>query len=315
MSRYIVTADNHLRFDPPICRLDDDWLAFQQKALLDIVSKANEYECDLIIVGDLFDSYAVHSVIVSMFIDSMSALLGRCHIIGGNHTLKYHREENISESSIGIIKAIAGDNTGKIRYYTCQEESIEGRFEHSYRLDDDITLVHTLVFPNEDAIPFGAKGVAPEYLLEKFDTPWIFTGDMHHNFVYENGGRRVINPGCMAIQNADELDYIPGVYYVDTGDKIDVSTLADKHKPVYRISNFEIAFIPIFNDTTMVTRNHLERNQKRDARMEAFVELIQLGRNVKLSFMDNLAETLKKTLTSEEVDSIFDELKEESHGV
>jgi len=314
MSRYIVTADNHLRFDPPICRLDDDWLRFQERALLDIIGKANERDCDLIIVGDLFDSYAVHSVIVSNFIRCMDALLGRCHIIGGNHTLKYHREENINESSIGIIKAIAGDNTGKIRYYTCTEESIEGRFEHSYRFDDDITLVHTLVFPDEDAIPFGAKGVTPAYLLEKFDTPWIFTGDMHHNFAYEDGDRRVINPGCMTIQNADELDYVPGVYYVDTGDKINVTVTTDP-EPVYRISNSEVTFIPIYNDATMVTRNHLERNLKRDARMEAFVELIQLGKNVKLSFMDNLTEALKKTLTSPEVDSIFVELKEESHGV
>lgn len=309
MSKYIVTGDNHLRFDAPICRLDEDWMDFQRRVLNNIVDMANTHEADIVCTGDLFDSYAVHSVVVSMFIDAISVLDGNCHIIAGNHALKYHRESLAHESSIGIIKAIAGDNTGKIRYYSCNEETIDGRFEHSYRLNDDITLVHTLTFPTEDEVPFKLKAATADYLLDKYDTPWIFIGDMHHNFVVERDNRFVINPGCMTIQTADMLDYIPGVYYIDTGVKVDVTTQKDA-VPQYRISDPTIVFAPVLNDPTMVTRNHLEKNKMIDERLSAFVETINTGKELHLSFKDNLNLALQQITTTDEMRTLLHELEE-----
>jgi hypothetical protein len=309
LARYIVSADNHLRYDPPVCRLDEDWLAFQRKALCDIVDLANTYEADLVIAGDLFDAYLVHTQIISLFIEAVSPLIGVCHIIGGNHALKYHREALAFESSIGVIKAIAGDNTGKIRYYPCTEENIGGRFEHSYVLNEDVTLVHTLVFPDDDAIPFACKGVTADYLFDKYDTQWIFTGDMHHNFVATRDERHVINPGCMTIQVADELDYTPGVYYIDTGNKIDVRTLKDK-KPVYRTTKSEIKFIPIHNDPTMLTRNHLDKNKERDDRLSAFVVTIVTGKELHLSFKANLDTAYASVKATPMMDTIKLELEQ-----
>lgn len=306
MPRYIATADNHLRYDAPICRIDEDWLASQEKALNNIVDLANTYEAELVIAGDLFDSYAVHSAVVSMFLRSVSCLQRPCHIVGGNHSLKYHREALAHESSIGILKAITSDDS-IIQYHTCNEECIDGRFEHSYRLNDDVTLVHTLTFKGDDDIPYKCKAVTAQYLLDKYDTPWIFTGDMHHNFEYSKDDRTVINPGCMTVQAADMLDYTPGVYYIDTGKRLDVSSGGKK---AFRITGSHIEFIPIAHDASLVTRNHLERNRAIDERLSAFVETINTGKELRLSFLDNLAKTLSSVEVTSEMDMVLSELRE-----
>jgi DNA repair exonuclease SbcCD nuclease subunit len=272
---------------------------------------ANSVRADVIITGDLFDVPRVTPEVVSIFVKAMLPLIGNVHIIGGNHSLPYHREAYVDQSSVGILKAMAGDNEGKIRYYTCVEESVDGRFEHSYKLSDDVTIVHTLTFPTEADIPFACNAATADYLFAKYDTPFIFIGDMHHDFVVRKDDRTIVNAGCMTVQSANEIGYDPCIYIVDTGEKADVSVMSDK-KPVYRVRDSSIEKLLLPNDTSVLTRDHLTARIERDERIaRAVASLAKDGERMTLSFIENLYRELHKQAVPPMVQDILDELKEE----
>ena len=290
--KFIVCGDNHLRLDLPTCRMDTDWLGFQEKVLADVVRIANKNDADLVIPGDLFDTPRVHSEVVSMFIRVISTLNRKCHIIGGNHSLPYHREANINESSLGSLLAVS-EYTDKIVYHLSKEECIEGRFQHSVQLNDSITLVHTLTFETEDDIPYACNAITAQDLLNQYDTTWVFVGDMHKSFHYENNGRHVVNSGCMTIQSANEIGYSPSVYFVDTSDGA-------------------VKKIPIHNEPDMLTRDHIEARMERDSRLNKVLEVLtKNGEVVTISFMSALTDILSKQKNPVFVDTILEEIKEE----
>lgn len=315
--RFIVTGDNHLRPDLPLCRLDEDWMATQKRHLDFIVDQANLRDADIICTGDLFDVPRVPPEVVSLFINAMAVLIGKCYVIAGNHSLPWHKLENVDSSSVGILKAIAKTNK-KIVYLDATEYTENGRFEHTCKLEDyvpeagGIYVTHTLTFPSTADIPFGIEGTSAYTLLKKYpDAQFIFTGDYHHNFRVEDDGRYVINPGCMNIQAADLIDYDPIIVYVDTGNAINVSVKSDKF-PVYRRTGFELEVIPMPNDKEVLTRNHLDQKQERDERISSFVETIMHDGQIGLSFEDNLKATMLATKVSQAVRDIITEVEEEA---
>jgi DNA repair exonuclease SbcCD nuclease subunit len=309
--RYIITGDNHLRADRPLCRLDEDWIALQKTQLDFIVYEANRLEADVVITGDLFDVPRMPPKLVTGFIEAISPLLGKCYFIAGNHSLPWHKLENIGDSSMGILKAITETNE-KLVYLETTEYTENGRFEHTAKLEDGVYVIHTLTFPSVEEIPFGAEATSAYQLLDKYpDAVFIFTGDYHTKFVVEDDGRYVINPGCMNIQAADMIDYQPCVYFVDTGSQIDVTTKGDKSKH-YRHDDLEITAIPIPDDTTMLTRNHLDQQKARDSRISSFVETISHEGQIGLSFEDNLQAAIIANNLSQDIRDILTEVEEES---
>ncbi len=311
--KLILASDNHLRPDVPTCRLEtpDEWKAFQKARIVEIVEYANTYGADIVFGGDIFDVPRVPPEIVSILIDALSPLLGKAYFLAGNHSLPFHRESNVMSSSIGIIKAIAGDGHGQFVYLEPNEEIIDGRFEHSHRLNDEVTVVHTLAFPTEDDIPFACDGVTADYLFKKYDTPFILLGDMHRDFVVQDGERFVVNSGCMTIQSANEIDYAPCVYYIDTGERIDVSVQGDK-APVFRQAKSTVRRLPLTNAPEMLTIDHLTARRERDERIAQAIEVLSKeGNRESLSFLATLIQCLEENGAYKKVDGLLEELKEE----
>lgn len=292
--KVVISGDQHIRHEIPICRREspDEWKKFQYDRLVEIVSIANQYSADICFTGDTFDSPHVSTEMVSLLIRALEQLHGTASFLAGNHEMAYRREANVDTASIGIIKAIAGDNTGKIRYYVANENTDGGRFEHSHRLNDEITMVHTLSFKDEDSIPFGCQGVTADYLFDKYDTPFIAVGDNHQNFHVEKNGRHVISSGTMVIQTANEFDYTPTVYFVDTEKEI-------------------VEPILLSNPIEMLTRDHLTARLEKDARIAEAIEVLRKdGDRVSLSFMTNLLSYLEGKELPKGTEDILDELKE-----
>lgn len=292
---YVDTADNHLRPDPPVCRKEtpEEWYSFQYERLLEIVDIANENDADLIMNGDVLDAARTQSEMIVMLLDALSNMIGTTHIIGGNHSLSFHREANIAASTIGIIKAMSDGGIGKIKYHTCKEELINGRFEHSYRLNEKITIVHTLCMETEDDIPFNCEAVTPDYLFAKYDTPFICTGDYHKAFATVKDGRAVINPGCMVQQSIREKEYQPSVYLFNTDD---VSSIKRIH---------------LTYDNTLISDEHLLRKRERVAEIESVLEAMKSGKtDVSLDYIKNLYYYVEHNKVSEGAIKIIDEIKE-----
>lgn len=289
--RLIVSGDQHLRIDLPLCRTEseEDWKKFQRDRLDEVVIIANQYKSDIAFTGDTLDVPRVPSEIVSMLILALQNLNGIAHFISGNHEKQYRREANVETSSIGIIKALAGDNTGKIRYYVSDENIAGNRFEHSYRLNDEITLIHTLSFPSEDDVPFGCEAATPEELFAKYDTKYLFVGDCHLAFHVEQKGRHIVSSGCMDVQTVKEMEYEPSVYFVDTDKDI-------------------VERIKLFHDPALCTKQHIVAKHERDASMEealkAFEEVGEMG---SLDYKKNLELYLQEHKVSSSIHDIIDE--------
>lgn len=298
MPKYIFSSDQHMRGDHPICRTETDeaWLEFQSARLNEVVSLANERNAELILGGDLFDAPNVPSSVVAVVIDALLSMGKPCHIIAANHELPWHRFANIGTSSIGILKAVAGDNTGIIRLYDSKEQLIEGRFQHSHQEIPNISVVHTLSFPTEDDVPFNAKATTASELCKEYNTKWILVGDNHTPFHAWVGNQHVFSSGCLTAQTVKEKESRLGVWYIDT----------DKE---------EFEFIEVFHDSSLITEEHLLRKRERTAEIESVLEAIKSGKtDVSLDYIKNLYYYVEHNKVSEGAIKIIDEIKEGVDG-
>jgi len=138
----------------------------------------------------------------------------------------------------------------------------------------ETVVLHKMIFKNE--VPPFIDGFTAKEMLERFPiAKYICTGDNHHGFIYEDNYRYVINPGCLIRQTADLKDYQPFIVYLDMEKEI-----------VKKI------FVP--DDCDIVDDEYLKDEEKRNDRIEAFVDSIKKGKNVSLSFEDNLRKAVLK---------------------
>lgn len=299
--RGIITADWHLRGDKPRCRLDEDWIDSQRKAIESVVKITIDKECDLYILGDIFQTPRVPPEVVSLFISNLEGMENnnlRVRIIAGNHDLPYNNWNNVETSAFGILWKLAGNKTSCLNPID---------FFHAFahfnepivldnRLTEPILFLHQLVFPSEKNKPPNVNAITASDLLKQYpDHKWIFVGDYHSSYHYEEDGRHVINPGCLIRQRADLMDYQPEVAYVDT----------DKE---------DLEWIEIEDKAVLVTDEYLRKEKERSSRIEAFVESIRKSGQVSLSFVDNLNKRIQenKEKLNEDVINIIEEIREET---
>jgi DNA repair exonuclease SbcCD nuclease subunit len=290
MARLLISADDHLTNQKPRCRLDEDWIGFQESIQKEITEIANKKKAILIKMGDIFDTPNVPAYIVSMFLHYSTRVKEGTRIIIGNHDLPYHSIDSIKNSSIGIINTVIKifGNTNKIKYiddlgswnnFNCEINNP----------NQELQFIHRLTFPNKKSMPPNTEAcTASDLLLEFPNAKYIFTGDNHHSFHYEKNGRHVINPGCVNRQASDFIDYQPIVYFVDTEKEI-------------------IEEIPLSDTAPMVDDEYIKNANEKESRIESFVEKIKSSENFGLSFKDNVNEAIsknKKTLGKGVIDMI-----------
>ena len=292
--RLIFSSDQHCRPDRPICRVetDEEWQEFQEARIEEVVALTHKYKADLVLGGDLYDVPNVPSKITSMLIYHLANAYGNVHFIAANHELPWHRFDNISTSSIGILKAIAGDNTEKIRLYTPKEQLIEGRFQHSHEELPDIAVIHTLSFPTEDDVPFNAKATTAQALCEEYAQTYLLVGDNHTTFHATVGNQHVFSSGCLTAQNVNEKDHKRGVWFIDT-------------------DTGEFEFIEVSHDPSKVSADHITRKREKQAEIESVLEAIKSGKmDVSLDYVKNLFYYVEHNKVKQEVIAILDEIKE-----
>ena len=283
----ILTADIHLRDDTPACRTDDFLAARARKVawLRDLQDKHDD--CPIIDAGDMFNKWQVSSELEGW---ALINLPNGIITVPGNHDLPNHNLKLYKKSSLhvleaaGKVKVLSGDSPG-MRGIVINEMSIIG-YPYGDQLDLTITtplstpriaIVHAYV---AETIPVFIEGYTPAQLLAALPGyDLIVSGHNHESLDYvvtdRKGNKRlVVNPGGMMRMSADQADIRPGVYlwYADTNE-------------VKRLD------YPI--ESGVVSREHLEKVEERDARMEAFVSrLDNSGVEVGLSFERNVEQYL-----------------------
>lgn len=285
--KFICTADWHIRATRPRCRIDNDWLETQKKALKQVLKISEDKGAPIIVVGDLFHSNSDTNFECINMVQKLADLAGGLYILAGNHDLPYHSSENIDKSAIGIL--LNSENVFKIEDYS--DEFSASNFDEEDNFEAEIVFKHVLTIPEDDKPDF-VNCETPETLLEKFPkAKWIFIGDYHHNFHYEKNGRHVVNSGCLLRQVADMKDYQCGVYFVDTDEEI-------------------VEFISIIDNEDLIDDSYILQENQRNERIESFVDKLRKTKGVSLDFLDNVYNEMKHNNFEPDLAQVIDELLE-----
>lgn len=288
--RLIATSDWHIRATRPRCRIDEDWMQTQKKALQQLVKIAKEKEAPVFVVGDLFNSNSDTTFECIQMVQQTADQLGELYVLAGNHDLPYHSSENIEKSAIGVL--LNSQNIFSIKEHFRRHNVSAANFDEEDNKAAEIVFKHVLCFPDVKSLPPNVDALTAKDLLSEFkNAQWIFTGDYHHNFHYEKNGRHVINPGCLLRQASDFKDYECGVYYVDTENEI-------------------VEFIPIIDNEQFVDDSYILKQEEREERIEKFVDKLKDTKNVSLDFIDNVHKAIAANKLSEEMINMLEELLE-----
>jgi len=281
----IVTSDWHLRKDVPVSRpeTEEEWIAFQFLMVQRVQSIAKEKEIPIYLIGDMYERSQPYMGIIGRLKLQFKNLENTLIKLAGNHDLPYHSWGNMINSGWFLSPGID----------LCEED--KGAFHFGTdikRKKARIVFTHQLVFPDEKSRPPMAGGKIAQELLNEFpNAVWIFTGDYHRAFHYENNGRHVVNPGCLTRQKASEEDYDTGFYVVDTA------------------KNY-VEFVSV-GDTVQMNTNHLKNAKERESRIEAFMEIVESKGKVSLSYKDNLDKKLLNKKINTGIRTIITEIKTE----
>ena len=273
--KHLITADWHLRETVPSCvnANQTEWMNIQREAVSKVAEIAIENNVVAVFVGgDIFHSDASTSFACIQIFQDFACLLNKhgiaVYILAGNHDLQQHSSSNLDISAIGVLL--------KSKYILNMSDCdfCKGcNFDIEDYGDSEVIFKHTLTMPKDvaEANPF-VKCETPESLLEKYPSAkYIYTGDYHKNFSFEENGRRVINSGCLTIQASDMIGYETGVYVVDTEND--------------SVSWFKVS----------VSQKFIENNKKEktDKSIDDFVNGIQKS-TVTLDFINTLRNEIPK---------------------
>lgn len=257
----IWTGDWHLREDTPTAFVGD-FQPEQWKAVGVIYDLQEEYDCEVINVGDLFNNWKPSPWLLSMTIQRLPK---KFHTIYGNHDLPQHNLELADKCGINVLKA-AGKLNVLSGVHWGQVPDGTGLLAAHERI---ICPWHVMTYQVKKPWP-GITDPKASALLRKYPMyDLIVTGHNHQSFVEEHEGRLLVNPGGITRQTADQIDFKPRVYlwYADT-------------------NTVEPYFLPFTEGA--ISREHIEEIEERDARIDAFISKLNSDWDISLSFEDNI---------------------------
>ncbi|MCJ7747861.1 MAG: metallophosphoesterase [Desulfobacterales bacterium] len=288
----ILTADWHVRWTVPVCRTDDFMAAMRGK--IDFVfDLALEHRIPILLAGDIGLKAQWPSWLEEEFIRKVKESPNRPEIyaIPGQHDLPDHNLELWRKSSIGVLH-IAGaitffgvdDDHWPNKYQSLNRPCLESIFCFPYGIeishldrkshvtaDPVIAMMHTLITERAPESFLAEHGACSAMsLLQKFpEYDLILTGDNHKPFVVECEGRLLVNPGSLMRTAADQVDHKPRVYLWYAQE--------NRVEPVY---------LPIEED--VIDRTHIDLQEAKDERIEAYVSRLSEEVEIGLSFEGNL---------------------------
>lgn len=291
----ILCADLHFRSDVPKARTDDFQEAMWNKwrTVLKLAHENNN--CPILIAGDLGDKPEWPNWLLEKFISEWMNYEVPIIVIPGQHDLPGHNIEMIDRAALGVLSA-----AGVVNVLTEEWENINEIFsiysfpynfplvEKRYKICEDtinIAMTHQLVIEGNEAEWKGQNMTTAMGLLKSFpDYDLILSGDNHQSFVAEHEGRLLINPGSMMRSTAAQISHRPRVFlwYAET------NTYSAHYLPIKR---------------NVLSRDHLEKVEEKERRMDAFILSVKNRQELKLSFEDNMEAHLVDNPVTESVEN------------
>jgi DNA repair exonuclease SbcCD nuclease subunit len=292
----IFCSDIHLRETQPTCRTDDFWSA-QWKIIDWLAELQRKYNCPVIHAGDLFHETKANRqsfwkpspYLISM---AMEHLPDHFVTIYGQHDLPDHNFELRDRSGIYVL-----EKAGKIQVMqTChwdqtpKEPSWQGEFAEG--IERKVLVWHNFTYVGQEPWP-GCTSPKAHSLLRKYKQfDLIVTGDNHQSFVTKGvDGNLLVNPGSLTRQNAEQINFKPKVYLWFAED-----------------NSVEAIEVPIAKN--VITREHIEKVEERDKRIDAFISRMDSEWELTADFDENLERFFQLNRVRKQVKEIIYKAKE-----
>lgn len=295
MSYLVLLGDCHLRKTNPVARTDNIWEAAKKK-LNFVFDLAKEYQAPIIQAGDLTEYKYDNSSFKTPFMAELLELFKpECSFYSciGNHDVLGNRIEEVGSTALGIL-----NKTGRINIYGGYSPSIKSSVpfrikpihwrENPFSAERNskyfnIGVYHVMTWLGKEPYP-GIEDPDAKSLLKKLDQfDLLVTGHNHETFHYtDKNGRSIINPGGMLRTAADEMEKTPYCY-------------------LYNIKDRSFERIEIPHEKGVIKRDHIEVIEKREERLEEFINKVKLGFSISMDYEGNLKRFMEKNKTSQQV--------------
>lgn len=301
----ILTGDWHLRETNPICRTDDFWEA-QWKKVDFISALQKKYDCPVLHSGDLFDHWKPSPYLLATAIKKIP---DQFFTVYGNHDLPQHSLEQKEKCGLEVLKsadslkvfdgchweATPGIGSHYINFDEGKNEEFcyydgEGDYINPFQGMEEIKAVlvwHVMTFPKGKPPWPGCEDLPADEILEKYpEFDLILTGHNHKTFTHESDGRVLINPGSLTRMSADQGDHKPSVF-------------------LWWAKSNTIKQIEIPHERNVISREHVDQPQQRKERLEAYINNMESGWQIGLSFEKNLERFFSKNKVTKKIREII----------
>jgi DNA repair exonuclease SbcCD nuclease subunit len=282
----ILCSDFHLREDIPTC-WTGDFQAEQWDSMDFIKNLQKKYNCPVIMAGDVFHHWKASPWLLTETIKHLPAKFFPCL---GQHDLPQHNIDLVNKSGFGTLREAeyfktASDWELDVDIYFCHfgqipPTKVDRRTKH-------ILVWHRMVFHKEKPYPDCPSELSATLTIRKFPQfDLLLFGDNHKSFSVTYGDQLLVNPGSLTRQTADQMDFQPRValWYAET-------------------NTIDWVNIPI--QQGVISREHIERKEERNTRIDAFISKLDTDWKAEMSFEDNLEIFMKKNNTREAVQEII----------
>lgn len=275
----ILTADLHIREDVPICRTDDFWQT-QANKIKWLARVQRKYNVPIIDSGDLFHKWKSSNYLARWMILNFPK---EFITLNGNHDTPYHSLEQHEKSILGVVEAAEalqvlsdqaygwGGEEGEVLLHPFPWSSKLTAMDPKFKRDGvrNIAICHCMTYKGRNPWP-GCKDPGASTLLQQMEGfDLVLTGHNHKTFTAEHEGRILVNPGSLTRQTTDQADHKPCIFLWYAED-----------------NHVEQIFVPI--EENVISREHLEKVEERDGRIDAFVSRLSGDFEISLSFRNNL---------------------------
>jgi len=263
----ILMSDLHIRDDQPIARTDNFQEAMWRK-LTFISELQKKHGCPILNGGDLFNFWKPSPELLSK---ATKYLPDNMYSIYGQHDVPQHSLQLAHKS--GMYNLIINEKIKLLKECSWEQTPTDGSFmvtSGDGTRTRKILVWHIFNYQGKEPWP-GCTSPKSGGLLRKYPQfDLILTGDNHQPFVETYKDRLLVNPGSVMRSTAGQVDHKPRVYLYFAS-----------------TNTVEAVYLPI--EEGVINRDHIEVEEKRTSRINAFVSKLNGDYEVGLSFEDNLA--------------------------
>lgn len=272
----IFTADWHLMENNPPCR-SDNFLETQLNKIKQIKKLQRKYNCEVIHAGDLFEKARPSIFLVARL---MKVLPDNFKTILGNHDIPEHNLELIDKSAVNLLQKAGKLQILKGNHYNTNTK------EYYLLNDKKAAISHIMTW--EGKVPWpGCTDPEINTFFDRYpEADIIVTGHNHKTMCVEKNNKYIINPGSLTRHKADQMNHRPCVFLYDSN----TNTISPHYLSI--------------NDN-VISREYIDIENKKEEKLQKFIDSIQHKNINKLSYEDNINILLNENKISTKIKQII----------